>query len=225
MRIVDASGPIYEGMWSYGSPFPNFKIKELKSPEWVDFAAYSQEFEGFCIFTGSYIDAPSHALGLKKSYPMHKIPIEKLFDIDTYVLKFDFSKLAKEGNRPYITLKDIKGAEKEKMPNGFSIIIATGWGQHWGKPDFLTHNWFFKKDAIEYLVSKEPFILAGDSPSFDNIDNEQGNWELIFNNNILIVAPLVNVEQITNYKVKLYVCPLNILNTTGLPCRVIIKEE
>jgi len=225
MKIIDASGPIYNGMWSYGEPFPEFKLIELKSPEWVDFTAYSQSFEGFCMLTGTYIDGPAHALGPKKSYPMHKVTIEKLFDIGAYVLKFNLDKLAKERNKPYIALKDIKKAEKENIPDGASIILATGWGQHWEKSDFLTHNWFLKKDAVEYLVSKKPFILAGDTPSYDNVENEQGIWELIYSSNILVVAPLVNIEKINKYKVKLYVCPLNILNTTGLPCRVVIKEE
>jgi len=225
MKLIDASGPIYEGMWSYGPPFPEFKLVELENPDWVDFQAYSQAFEGFCMLTGTYIDGPAHALGLKKAEPMHKLPIEKLFDIDAYVLKFDLKKLTREGNRPFITLEDIKSAEKEKIPENSNIIFATGWGSHWDKPDFLTHDWFMRKDAVEYIVSKKPFILAMDTPSIDNVDNEQGIWDLIYTNGIYIVAPLVNLEKISKYKVKLYICPLNILNTTGLPCRVIIKEE
>lgn len=225
MKIIDASGPIYNGMWSYGKPFPDFKLVELKEPEWVDFTAYSQAFEGFSMLTGTYIDGPAHALGLKKSYPIHEIPIEKLFNIDSYVLKFDLNKLPKEGSKPYITLKDLKKAEKENIPDGSNIILATGWGQHWDSPDFLTHDWFLKKDAVEYLVSKKPFMLVADTPSFDNVDNEQGIWSLIYGNNILVVAPLINLEKISKYKVKLYICPLKILNTTGLPCRVLIGEE
>ena len=163
--------------------------------------------------------------GLKKADPIHKIPIEKLFDIDSYVLKFDLNKLSKEGNRPYITLEGIKKPEKENIPNGSNIILATGWGKHWDSSDFLTHDWFLKKDAAEYIVSKKPFMLGMDTPSIDNVDNEQGLWPLIFGNDIYIIAPLVNIENISKFKVKLYVCPLNTLNTTGLPCRVIIVEE
>jgi len=225
MKLIDASGPIYEGMWSYGDPFPNFKLVELEHPDWVEFSAYSQKFEGFSMLTGSYIDGPGHALGLKKANPIHKIPLEKLFGVNAYVLKFNLEELSKEENRPYITIKDIKKAEKEFIPKGSNIIFATGWGQHWDKPDFLKCNWFLKKEAAEYIVEKNPSILAMDTPSADNVDNEQGLWSLIYGNDICLVAPLVNVENISNYKVKLYVCPLNILNTTGLPCRVIIIED
>jgi kynurenine formamidase len=225
MKLVDASGPIYEGMWSYGPPFPDFKLVELEHPDWVEFSAYSQKFDGFSMLTGTYIDGPAHALGLKKARPIHEIPVEKLFGVDAYVLKFDLNNLDKEGNRPSISLRDIKDAEKENIPEGANIIFATGWGKHWDKPDFLTHDWFMRKDAAEYIVSKKPFILALDTPSIDNVDNEQGLWPLIYANNIYLVGPLVNIENLTKYKVRLYVCPLKILNTTGLPCRVIIKEE
>ena len=30
-QLIDASGPIYEGMWSYGPPFPEFKLIELET--------------------------------------------------------------------------------------------------------------------------------------------------------------------------------------------------
>ena len=48
MKIIDASGPIYEGMWSYGEPFPDFKLVDIKEPDWVEgFSPKSQAFEGF----------------------------------------------------------------------------------------------------------------------------------------------------------------------------------
>jgi len=225
MRLIDASGPIYEGMWNYGPPFPRFKLKELNNPEWVDFTAYSEEFEGFSTVTGTYIDGPSHAFGLEKSYAISDIPIERLFGIEAYVLKFNLNKLKKIGTRPCIMLSDIKNAEKKIIPDKSAIIFATGWGQHWDKSDFLTHNWFFQKEAVEYLVKKKPIMFIADTPSFDNIDAKQGIWDLIFNNNILIVAPLVNLEAIKNFRVRMYICPLKILKTTGLPCRVIIEDQ
>ncbi|MGM0368117.1 MAG: hypothetical protein ACQEP2_06025 [Actinomycetota bacterium] len=75
------------------------------------------------------------------------------------------------------------------------------------------------------MVEKKPFLLAMDTPSIDNVKNEQGLWPLIFNNGIYLVAPLVNLEKIKKFKVELYVLPLKILNTTGLPCRVVINRN
>ncbi|MGM0366490.1 MAG: cyclase family protein [Actinomycetota bacterium] len=229
MGIIDASGPIYEGMWSYGEPFPEFRVVDIKEPDWVEgFSPKSQAFEGFCMLTGTYIDGPSHAYGLQKSYPMSDIPIEKLFDVDAYVYKFDLSKLKKEGRRPVVNLDDVLKVEKNieySIPQRSILIFATGWGSHWGKSDYLPGAWFFEREAVEYIVGKKPFIMAMDTPYVDCLENERGSWELIYGNDIILAAPLVNIEKITRSKVKIYICPLKILNTTGLPCRIIIGEQ
>jgi len=225
MKIIDASGPIYNGMWSYGPPYPEFDMVEIDNPEWVDFTAYSQEFRGLSTVTGTYIDGAAHALGLEKSYPISDIPVERLFGIDAHVLRFDLSKLKKEGKRPCVTLEDVRKSEEEEIPDGAAIIFATGWGKHWRKDDYLKSSWFLRKDAVEYLVSKKPSLFAADTPYFDNVENMQGIWDLIFGNDVLIVAPLINIEKISGYKVKLYISPLKVLDTTGLPCRVMITEE
>lgn len=225
MKLIDMSGPIYTGMWSYGDPFPDFKLVDIKEPEWVkEFSPKSQAFEGFCMLTGTYIDSPAHAFGLEKEKPMHELPLEKIFGVDAYVLKFDLSKLTKEGKRPYVTMEHVKEAEKENIPDEASIILATGWGQHWEKPDYMSDAWFLKKDVAEYLASKRPIILGFDTPYADNLENEQGNWNIIYGAGITLLAPLVNTEKITKFKVKLYIAPLNILNTTGLPARAIVEE-
>ena len=167
MKIIDASGPIYEGMWSYGKPFPKFRLVELKEPDWVKgFHPKQQAFAGFHMLTGSYISCPAHAFGIKKAYAAHEVPLEKIFDVFAYVLKFDLNHLSKEGNRPFISLNDIQKAEKEEIPEGAPILFGTGWGQHWDKPDFLSHAWFFKRDAIEYIVAKKSVMLGGDTSIF-----------------------------------------------------------
>jgi arylformamidase len=226
MKLIDLSGPIYTGMWSYGDPFPDFKLVDLKEPEWVkEFSPKSQMFEGFSMLTGNYMDGPAHAFGLEKEKPMNLMPIEKIFGVDAYVLNFDLKKMPKEGNRPYLTLEMLKTHEKEPIPKGAPIILGTGWGKHWSEPDFMTGAWFVKKEACEYLAKKKPILLGFDTAYADNIDNEQGNWNILYGAGITFLAPLINVEKIKKYKVKLFVSPLNILNTTGVPVRTFVSEE
>lgn len=225
MKIINLSGPIYQGMWSYGDPFPEFKLVDIKEPDWVKgFSPKSQAFEGFCMLTGTYIDGPAHAFGLEKEEPMHELPLEKIFGVDAYVLKIDLNKLPKEGRRPYVTMEHVRKAEKEPVPDDAPIILVTGWGKHWEKSDYLSDAWFLKKDVAEYFASKKPIILGFDTPYADNLENEQGNWQILYGAGINFIAPLINTEKISKFIVRLYVAPLNILNTTGLPARVIVIE-
>ncbi len=226
MKLIDLSGPIYTGMWTYGPPFPEYELVDIKEPDWVEsFSPKSQAFKGFYMLTGSYIDGPSHAYGLEKEKPMHELPLEKIFGVDAYVYKFPLEKLPKEGKRPYITMEHVKEAEKEPVPDGAPIILATGWGSHWDKEDYLPNAWFLRKEVAEYFASKRPIMLGGDTPYSDNLENEQGNWLILYGAGINLLGPLVNTEKITKFKVKLYVAPLNILNTTGLPVRIVAAEE
>ena len=66
--------------------------------------------------------------------------------------------------------------------------------------------------------------MGFDTPYADNLENEQGNWQILYGAGINFIAPLINTEKISKFKVRLYVAPLNILNTTGLPARVIVIE-
>ena len=225
MKLIDLSGPIYTGMWSYGDPFPQFKLVDIKEPGWVEtFTPKSQAFEGFCMLTGNYIDGPSHAFGLEIEKPMNEIPLEKIFGVDAYVYQFDLGQMPREGKRPCLTMEQVKKAEKEKVPEGAPIILSTGWGAHWSEPDYLTDAWFLKKEVAEYFAQKRPILLGLDSAYADNLENEQGNWLIIYGAGITLLAPLINTEKIQKFKVKLYVAPLNILNTTGLPVRTVVEE-
>ena len=42
MRIIDISGPIEDGMWSYGEPYPAPQITQIPPPAWLDYPVYSQ---------------------------------------------------------------------------------------------------------------------------------------------------------------------------------------
>lgn len=224
MKIIDASGEIFEGMWNYGPPFAEFKLKQIELPQWVDYKSYCQSFEGMHMLTGTYIVAPSHGLGLKKSYELDKVPIAKLYNIDAFVLRLDFEKFAKEGNNPYVCHEDLKNAGIEEIPEKSAILLATGYGRYWSDPDYLKNYYFIKKDALDYILSKKPFLFGLDSPSMDNLNNPQGISGYFYDYNVLLLAPLVNLEEIKSFKVKLTVCPLKFKKTTGSPCRVIIEE-
>src|SRR5690606_25878545 len=35
MRLVEISGPIEDGMWSYGAPYPAPRIEQIPPPDWL----------------------------------------------------------------------------------------------------------------------------------------------------------------------------------------------
>ena len=163
MKVIDISGSIYTGMWSYADYYPDFKLSS------VDFEyggeTYSVDvFEGMHAQTGTYIESPDVFTASGKSGGVNDVvPIEKLFMIDAYVLQIPSKGLPTRDGKPYLSLDDITKAEKEPIPEGAAILVSTGYGRYWDKKDYVAKAWYFKKDALYYLIDKKPFLVGGDS--------------------------------------------------------------
>jgi kynurenine formamidase len=173
-------------------------------------------------FTGTYFETP----GDIKGYTVNDIPIEKLFMMNSYVLQMPYEKLRIVDNRPCIFRDDMKKAEKGEIPEGSGIIMSTGYGKNWEREDYLQKCPFLKKEAMDYLIDKKPYIVAFDTPAAESDVHPENAFERYFHENILTVTACVNLEKIHKYNVKLTVMPMKILKVAlGCPARAFVVEE
>ena len=222
MRIIDISGPIYNGMWSYGEQYPKFKLETIGFP--YEGEVYPVDvFEGFHAQTGTYIESPGIFTD-QKIKKLNDVALENFYKINTFVFQIPYDKLAIKDDRPYISLENIKEAEKQNIPEGSSIMISTGYGENWKKKDYLDKAWFFKKEAIYYLIDKNPFLIGGDSPVWENELNPEGALVKLYEEGILLLAPCVNLEKVEKFKVKLIALPLKVSEAAICPVRAAIIE-
>jgi kynurenine formamidase len=222
MKIIDISGPIYNGMWSYpGLTQINITTKQKK---FHDEEYITDTYEGMNEHTGTYIETPGMWVR-HKEFSLKNVPLERLFMVDTYVIQIKEETLGTRDGRPYISVADIKKAEKEEIPEGASILVGTGHGKNWDKKDFIEKSWYFKADAFEYFVEKKLNLVGGDSASWENYKHSEGNFGIFYDAGIILLAPCVNIEKITKYKVKLTVLPLNIPSAKVVPVRAVVVEE
>ena len=227
MKIIDITGIIYTGMWNLGPPFPDFELEETKTPDWLEYKVYSEEFTGMFSQTGTYLETPAHLLGYEKSYPLIDVNIAKLVDIDTYIIKLDLDDLPVVDGRPAITRDSLVSnfnMDLYKEKDCCSILVSTGWGKNWRNEDFVESSPFIKFEAMHFLMDQKPFLLGADSPRWENLKNPEGFFSDFFNADILLMGPCVNLEKIKDDIVKLTVLPLKIENTCCTPCRAIIKD-
>lgn len=234
MNVIDLTGVIREGMWNYEPPFPAFRMKPLDKVPWVKGDVYCEVFEGMHSQTGTYLETPAHYYGNDKSYLVADIPVSKLVDIPCKVLMLDEREYAGEyegaeavaGPRKPIdaeTLKRCPGSER--IAEGDAILVATGWGKHWMDACYLDQSPYFTYDAMQWLISQRPFLLGSDFPRWDNLERSEGFFADFFAANILMLAPCVNLEQVTRPDVRLTALPLHIPGTSAVPCRAVIMEE
>jgi kynurenine formamidase len=225
MKIIDITGPIYTGMWSYGPPFPRFELGRVPQPEWLEYPMYTEELRGMCGQTGTYLETPAHLLGYEKSYPLIDVPLAKLVDIPTYVLRLRLEELPEFGGRRAITREAISRKINEKrLARCRGIIISTGWGRNWRAPNFLESSPFIKYEAMDYLIGRKPFVVAADSPRWENLEKPEGFFPKFFDRNILLMSPCINLEQISKDVVALTALPLKVEGACAAPCRAFVKE-
>lgn len=224
MSTIDITGTIYTGMWRYDDPFPDYKLEPISQPDWVEYTVYMEEFKGMCSQTGTYLETPAHLLGYEKSYPLIDVPLDKVVDVETYVISLNYSELEKKDGRPFITKTAVLGkTDESKIKECKAVLVSTGWGKHWKDKNYVEGSPFFSYNAIEWLVSLGLDILGSDSPRWENLENPEGFFPMFYDADILMLAPTVNTEKISRERCLLTVLPLKIEKTCCTPCRALVK--
>lgn len=224
MKMTDITGPVKEGMWDFGFPGGQFKLKALN----YDFMGdeYLHEgFEGLVGSTGTFMETGATALGYDKVISVDKIPLERLVNINAYVLQAPLEGLKEKDDRKHVSLEDIKTAEKDTIRPGSAILISTGWGKNWFEKDYLAKSPFFKKDALDYLLDKEPVLISSDFPSWENTLDLEGFLPRLYNSGVFVLVSVVNLEKIQSYNVKLTALPIKVIGVCMCPARAVIIEE
>ncbi len=220
-RIIDITGEIHTGMWSYGFPYPEVTVRPLAAVEWVDYNTHAEVIEGFNSQCGTYLETPAHYLG-DKAYPLIDVPVSKLLDVPTVILDLgDLSSVRTAITREMVE----KNPAAKYITPGCAILLCAHWGDKWKEEDYLKMSPYITLEAMEYLVAQKPFIMGSDFPTWDNVQDTQGFWDLFYTSDILMLAPCVNLEKVGSPTAKLTALPLKVEKTCCIPCRAILKAE
>lgn len=226
MRVTDITGSIRKGMWNYEEPYPRFDMRSLGEVPWAGHEVCCEVFYGLHSQTGTYLETPAHYYGYDKCYLVDDIPLEKLMDIPCVIINIDEGYFSGNTKRMPVTdrilIDSLGGVDIEKK---CAILIGTGWGKHWMDRRFLDMSPYFTKDAMNWLISKDPFLLGTDFPRWENIEKPEGFFDAFYAADILMLAPCVNIEKIRNSRARLTVMPVKIPGTCAVPCRAAVVEE
>ena len=213
MKIIDMTGTVREGMWSSGPPLPEVEIKEVSKLS-------DDGGSNFSILLGSisgtYLETGAHRLPDQPA--LIDIPVERL------ITKAFIFRLEDKEPLEHITLDELTSLNV-KLEKNSAILIRTGWDRMWDKPNFIRESPHFTRDAMEWLLDKKPSIIGGDIPCFDDPENSEGLVDMLFEKGALILAPLVNLDEITRTEVQLMVLPPKIEKVCSCPCRAVVIEE
>lgn len=219
MRVIELSGPIEEGMWSYGDPYPAPRIAQIPPPDWLDYPVYSQTVS-MAVQCGTYLETAAHMDQSRMS--IDQLPLTRCLDIDAVALW-----LPKEANAA-ISAADLQRTLDKSgttLRPGDALLVGTGWDKQWYAPHFVTDPPYFLAEAIDWVLDHGVALLGGDTPRYDSPHNPQNFFPKFFQGEILLLAPLINLDQIGTPRGKLTALPLKLKDACASPVRALWMEE
>ncbi|MCL4861826.1 MAG: cyclase family protein [Caldilineaceae bacterium] len=219
MRIVELSGPIEDGMWSYDDPYPTPRVTQIPPPAWLDYPVYSQTVS-LAVQAGTYLETAAHMDPTRMT--IDQLPLERCYAVDALAL------LIPRGAGEAITpaaLDAALAATGETLRPGDALLVGTGWDSHWRQPDFVTNPPYFTAAAIDWVLDHQAGLLGADTPRFDSPHNPQNFFPKFFQHDILLLAPVVNLGQVRAARGKLTALPLQIKDACASPVRALWIEE
>jgi arylformamidase len=224
-RYVDLSGMVENGLWSYKvlpgleAIIPPASIETIATVKQNDFFASRISLS---TITGTYLESGAHI-------------IEGAKTLDEYSLA-DFIKPAKIIRLPRQkekTLIDEKllAAHAPRIDRGDAVIVEAGWGYRWNGPGYVLECPNLSKKAVEWVLAHDISIFGTDVPciesswSEDAVGEKGGLLGMMFKKNVLLAAPLVNLDAIKGSAGVLYCLPMRVKGTSGAPARIMFEEE
>jgi len=214
-RVIDITGPIYEGMWTYGLPYEPFSMEQVPPVDWVAYPTYSQNIR-MNVQTGTYLETGAHMFPEMRT--IDQLRPEDLV-LDAHVIYCS----AKQAGEPIMTDEIVPLSEG--VPPGTAILVSTGWGRHWEDACFLADSPYFSADAMRHILSLGPALVGADLPRWDNLADPQGFFESFFRQDVLLLAPVVNLEEFGARTGKLIVMPLPIRGASASPARAVLADD
>jgi arylformamidase len=168
---------------------------------------------------GTHMDAPYH-FGVSDER-IDEIPASR-FVGDAWVVNIEITQ-----SQQLIEIKDFVQIE-DKIKNGDSIILKTGWHQFVGQPKYRNELPRISEEAAQWLVEKKVNMLAVEPCSVADVNNLPEVTlihQILLGGNIIIVEGLCNTENLHLGKVQLIALPLKVLGGDGAPARVIAIQN
>lgn len=221
MKIVEISGFLENGMWNYGSPFLGAEIKPITT---IDRDGASSHIITLTTNSGTYLETGAHIF--KGEETIDQVPVEKLVT-EAVVIKLPQEKKARE----HITAEELEKSQVN-IKEGDALLIHTGWDRMWNQPGFVENSPHFTTESIEWILEKKIAMLGADLPCYDDPQRESLTRELslleeVFKRKILILAPVVNLGQVSQKRVQLIALPLRVKAKylSAAPCRALVIED
>jgi arylformamidase len=224
--LIELSGPLYEGMWSYnGLPgldtrLPEFEVEQVT---WIERTGFESFRFVMSSISGTYLETSAHVI--------EGDPGLDMLPPSDFIRPAVVCHAPRKGPRELIRRAELE-AHCPPVQAGDALLIECGWGAQWRSPNYVLDGPGYHPDCLPWLLA-QPFSLLGvDVPCIQSPwplpDGAQyeGNMLLpVFQKGVLLLAPLVNLDKVQATRGELIVFPLRVEGVSGAPCRALFRED
>jgi kynurenine formamidase len=200
MKIIDLTQTIKMDMPVY----PGTKELNMYKSNTIEKDGFKEKIIEFCSHTGTHMDAPSHM----------KIGGTNLDEFE--VSKFIGKALLLDINEQ-LKITDYE----ENIKKVDFIIFKTNYDKYWGEERYFTDYPVLDIEVVKYLMKFKLKGLGFDAISIDPVDSDFENHIILFNNDMIIIENLCNLNRIKKQIFDLFVLPLKIEESDGAPIRAV----
>lgn len=224
-RYTDLSGLVENGLWTYQALpglekiIPPVSIETIATVKKDDFFASKITLSSI---TGTYVESGAHILEDAKRLDQ--------YGVTDFIRPAKIIRLPRQAEKALVDAPLLQ-AHAPVIARGDAVIVETGWGPRWNGPGYVLQCPTLSRKAVEWILSHDISIFGTDMPCIESAWSEDAASEkggllgMMFKKNVLLVAPLVNLEKVQGPSGMLYCLPLNVKGTSGAPARVVFEEE
>lgn len=198
MRVIDLTRTIEPGMAVYpGDPEVRFHLH-------THYAEHGFRVTGLELGThaGTHLDAPAHFL--PEGETVEGLSLEKLV-----------------GPARVVDLNDVNASFRQ----GERVLLRSGWGSHWGMPDYFEDFPGIPAELGERLAAAPVALVGLETPTLHPDGEEDARLHrLLLARAVVLVENLANLEALPE-QFTLTVLPLPLRGLDGSPCRAVALVE
>lgn len=120
------------------------------------------------------------------------------------------------------------GTVSGRFEPGDSLLICTGWSDHYGQSRFRDELPRISADLARWCVDRKVRMLGVEPPSVADVNDVEeltAVHRILFEGGVIVVEGLANLASLSKPKVTFIALPLKVAGGDGAPVRAVAIEE
>mgnify|MGYP001097155024 CR=1 FL=1 len=172
----------------------------------------------FSTHTGTHMDSPHEFI--KGGKRIEELPLER------FIRRGVILNTPKHENEP-IKISDVRENDVRILEKDM-VLFYTGWAEKYGTERYLYHP-YISEELASWLIKRKVDLIGIDTPTIEkplHLRKNNFNYPLhrfLFENDVLIVEGLGDMQKLTGRRVTVYVMPIVFTGANSYPVKVLAR--